>query len=102
MKFLNRLRKDRQGIILTIAVATLVMVMGTILWLIALIPIITFNNLLPSLGLSLPPQEHSISNMNLVVAGLVEVCIIVGPLAWIFIAASRRGPEPNFNGGTPL
>jgi len=88
--FFNRLKNDRQGIIAVVVIGTIIIVMGTILWLVALVPVIMFSNLLPSLGLSMPAQEHSISNMNLVAAGVVEILIIIGPLAWMFISASRR------------
>lgn len=90
LAFLKRLLDNGQGIIAVAIIGSLVMVMGTILWLIAIVPIVMFSNMLPSMGLAMPPQEHTISSMNLVAAGVVEILIIVGPLIWIFVSASRK------------
>ncbi len=86
----KRLLHNHEGIIVQACIATIIIVMGTVAWDVVILPASIFSDTIVSLGLPMPPQEHSIVNMNMVVAGLVEIVIVIGPLIWLYMSCFRK------------
>ncbi len=90
MRRLKRLIKGEEGLVVQACVATIIIVMGTILWDVAILPMALYTDTIEALDVPKPPQLASIINANVVVAGLVEVIIVVGPLAWLYASCFRK------------
>jgi hypothetical protein len=87
---IKRFLRGDEGIIVQACLASIVIIMGTIAWDVVILPAAMFGDTILGLDVAKPPQLQSIINTNLVVAGLVEVGIVVGPLVWLYASCFRK------------
>lgn len=86
---LQKLRENRNGIIGVWVMAIIAILVGSMVWGPVVLALSIFGDKI-ILSPYAPINEHGIINAVLNNAAIVEVVIIIGPLAWAFASSFRK------------